>query len=409
MEFKQSQLDNGLTIVTEVNPSAASMAAGFFVRTGSRDETPAEAGVSHFLEHMMFKGTERRSPEDVNREFDELGARYNASTSEENTIYYGAVLPEHQERVLDLLCDMLRPSLRQQDFDMEKNVILEEIALYADRPQFRVYEKLMATHFASHPLGNSILGTGETISDLTRDQMLDYFRRRYSPGNITVVGVGNLDFDAFAAKVEAMCSHWEPCDVGRDLPEPARDGGGTSVVTDSKVTRAHVGLMSPGPSAQDERRYAAELAGAIVGDHTGSRLYYALVEPAIADEASLQYDPFDGTGAFLGFISADADRAAGALKIAREQIAGFVDEGPTDAELRAAKNKIASVATTRGELPMGRLVSVGADWVYRRQYVPLAEDIERLFAVTRDDVAAVARDFDMSALTVLGLGPMEAL
>ena len=208
MEFKQTSLDNGLTIIAEINPDAASIAAGFFVRTGSRDETPEVSGVSHFLEHMTFKGTDRRSAFDVSREFDEMGAQSNAFTSEENTVYWGAVLPEFQTRLLDLLADMLRPALRQEDFDIEKNVIKEEIALYEDEPDFRVYEKLMAEHFEAHPLGNSILGTKESIGNLTSEGMRAYFARRYSPDNMTLVGVGNVDFGSFVDKASGMCSRW---------------------------------------------------------------------------------------------------------------------------------------------------------------------------------------------------------
>src|SRR5918911_4699037 len=163
MRYDHLTLDNGLNIVGEYNEGAQSMAVGYFVRTGSRDETPAISGCSHFLEHMLFKGSDRRSADDVNREFDEIGAQYNAFTSEENTVYYGAVLPEFQERALDLLTDMMRPALRTDDFDMEKKVILEEIALYRDRPQFLVIDEARSTFYPGHPLGQSVLGTTETI------------------------------------------------------------------------------------------------------------------------------------------------------------------------------------------------------------------------------------------------------
>src|SRR5439155_14220684 len=135
----------------------------FLVRTGSRDETTEVSGVSHFLEHMAFKGTERHSAEDVNRIFDEVGAKYNASTGEEVTLFYAAVLPEYLPHTFDLLSDIIHPSLRQEDFDMEKNVILEEIGMYEDQPTFTVYEKLMQTHFAGHPLGRSILGSSASV------------------------------------------------------------------------------------------------------------------------------------------------------------------------------------------------------------------------------------------------------
>src|SRR6266700_3867048 len=166
IRYDRVTLDNGLNIVGEFNDGAQSMAAGYFVRTGARDETAGISGCSHFLEHMMFKGTNRRSADDVNREFDEIGAQYNAFTSEENTVYYGAVLPEYQRRVVDLLTDMMRPALREPDFDVEKNVILEEIALYQDRPQFTVMDDARAAFYDGHPLGNSVLGTTESIQAL---------------------------------------------------------------------------------------------------------------------------------------------------------------------------------------------------------------------------------------------------
>ena len=406
--FEHATLDNGLKIIAEVNPAAASLATGFFVRTGSRDETPDIAGVSHFLEHMVFKGTERRSAFDVNIEFDRMGANYNASTSEENTVYFATVLPEFQDAAVDLLGDLLRPSLRGDDFDMEKNVIVDEIARYEDMPGFRCYEKVMAAHFAGHPLGNSILGTPESIRALSREQMLAYFDSRYSPTNVTAVAVGNVNFETFVAKIEAMCGHWTPYDAPRDTP-PARPSGGRHVVTDEKVNREHIALMSPAPSCQDDDRYAAHLAAAIVGDTTGSRLYYALIDPALADEACMTYDPLDRAGAFLTFISTDPERAGQVLGIVDDVCTRFGQEGPSEAELLAAKNKTATLATMKGERPMGRLTSVGFEWVYRAEHVPLADDIAAMFAVTRDDIRDVMARHDMTAATVLALGPLESL
>ncbi len=408
MEFKQTQLDNGLTVIVELNPAAASMAAGFFVRTGSRDETPEVAGVSHFLEHMIFKGTERRSAFDVNREFDQMGAMYNAFTSEENTVYFGAVLPEFQDRLLDLLCDILRPALRGEDFDIEKNVIVEEIALYQDRPSYRTYEMLMGRYFAGHPLGNRVLGTTESIRALKQSDMQAYFDARYCPANVTVVAVGNVDFNALVDKVGQGCAHWEPREVSRQIL-PAPQEPTQAVICDAKVAREHIGLMSAAPAAQDELRYAAELAATVLGDVTGSRLFYALVEPAIADEAHTSYSPMDQTGAFITFISTDPQRSGQAVKIARDEFKKLCDGGLTDTELQAAKNKIASGATLKGELPMGRLTSVGFDWVYRREYLPLADQIEILFAITLDQVQQLVQDYDLTAATVLALGPVEKL
>jgi len=408
MQFRHTQLDNGLDVIAEVNPAAASTAVGFFVRTGSRDESDEVAGVSHFLEHMVFKGTGRRDAFEVNRAFDDLGAQYNAFTSEENTVFYGAVLPEHQSALLDLLGDVLRPALRQEDFDTEKDVIADEIARYQDVPSFRVYEKLMAAHFACHPLGRSILGTGESIRQMRREDMVAYFERRYSPGNVTLVGVGNLDFDALADEARAVCGSWPRAETPRDRPE--RTGAvGRSVVTDPGVTRQHVGFMSPAPSGQDESRYAAQLLATILGDVTGSRLFYALIEPALADEAHMSYDMMDHAGAFVTFVSTDPDQAPAVVDVVLDECRKFQADGAAEGELQAAKNKIASAATLKGEVPMGRLTAVGFDWVYRREYVPLAEQIEMMFAITGDQVLEVARTYDLTATTLLALGPREAL
>src|SRR5947208_10256703 len=171
MTFHQHTLPNGLQLIGETSPPAKSVAVGFFVRTGARDESPDVCGVTHFLEHMVFKGTPRRTAWDVNRDFDRIGAQYNAYTSEENTVFYAAILPEYVPQALDILADILRPSLRVEDFDMEKKVIIEEIGMYDDQPMMSAYDRAKRIYFADHPLGNTILGTKESVSALTRDQM----------------------------------------------------------------------------------------------------------------------------------------------------------------------------------------------------------------------------------------------
>src|SRR6516225_3464365 len=153
-------------MIGETSPSARSVALGFFVRTGARDETTDVSGVTHFLEHMVFKGTPRRTALDVNRDFDRIGAQYNAFTSEENTVFYAAVLPEYLPQTVDILSDILRPSLRDDDFDMEKKVIIEEIGMYEDQPMSSAFDQARHLYFGEHPLGQSILGTKETVGGL---------------------------------------------------------------------------------------------------------------------------------------------------------------------------------------------------------------------------------------------------
>src|SRR5882762_6189314 len=173
LTFKHHQLANGLDVIAEVNPDSYSVALGLFVKTGARDETADVNGVSHFLEHMMFKGSDKYTWEDVNRIFDEIGARYNAFTSQEMTAYYANVLPEFTERAVEHLAHLLRPAIRVEDFTTEKKVILEEIAMYLDDPGHRLYEELMESHFGNHPLSRSVLGPADTIRNLKRPQMAE--------------------------------------------------------------------------------------------------------------------------------------------------------------------------------------------------------------------------------------------
>src|SRR4051794_38277946 len=175
MPFHSHTLPNGMQVIGETSPSARSAALGFFVRTGARDETEDVSGVTHFLEHMVFKGTPHRTALDVNRDFDRIGAHYNAFTSEENTVFYASILPEYLPQAVDILADILRPSLRTEDFEMEKKVIIEEIGMYDDQPTWSAYDHAKKCYFDVHPLGNSILGTAESITALTRDQMHSYF------------------------------------------------------------------------------------------------------------------------------------------------------------------------------------------------------------------------------------------
>ncbi|HPS53950.1 MAG TPA: pitrilysin family protein, partial [Phycisphaerae bacterium] len=308
----------------------------------------------------------------------------------------------------DLLGDILRPSLRQTDFDTEKGVILEEIAMYDDMPHFRVYDNLMADHFSGHPLGNSILGTKESIKALKRDQMQHYFDRRYSPTNVTLVAVGRIDFDALVKKAEEICGGWKPFDAPRSVT-PCDGSRSRKIIVDAKLARENMGFMSPAPSFMSEERFAADVLAGILGDATGSRLYYALIETGLADEASCQYSCMDGSGALMTFISCDPQNAQKVADITSNEYRKFLADGPSEAELAAAKNKFATGATLKGELPMGRLTAVGFDWVYRGEYIPLHDQIQKLLDVTCKDVVALAKECEIDNPTALVLGPTEKM
>ena len=221
MPFHQTTLDNGLEVIAELNDRAHSVAAGFFVKTGSRDESSDLAGVSHFLEHMTFKGTPRRDALAVNRDFDRVGAKHNAQTSEEDTFYHVTCLPEYLPPAFDVLSDILRPTLRGEDFETEKQVIIEEIRMYLDNPMSVAYEAAKMAHYGGHPLGNSILGTVESITAMTADQMREYFARRYSPANIVLAFAGKGGMGAAGRAGRAHCGSWQGGPASRQAV-PAR-------------------------------------------------------------------------------------------------------------------------------------------------------------------------------------------
>ena len=408
MRYDQLTLDNGLQLIGEYNDEALSMAAGFFCRTGSRDEVGAESGVSHFLEHMMFKGTETLDYDDINKTFDRLGAQYNAFTSEENTVYYGQVLPEFQSELVGLLGQMMRPALRQTDFDMEKNVILEEIAMYDDRPLWVAHDHCRQRRYAPHPLANSVLGTSASITALQREQMADYFRRRYAADNLTFALAGRYDWDAVVAQIQTLCGDWTAQGATRTLSAPPA-GGGVEVVTLDRFKQCNLYLLCPGYAGQDARRWAAMVTATALGVGQASRLHWALVHPGLAEEASLSHDDEDQAGSFAGVIVCEPEKTQEVLDIYRTTLAKAQDEGLTADEVQRSVTRFASGLVLQSETSLNRLVGVGFDWVYRRRVMPLQELLDTIQAVTVDDCNAVLAERPFDQLSAVCVGPVETL
>jgi predicted Zn-dependent peptidase len=404
MEFRVHKLANGLTVIGEVNKSAKSSAVGFFVRTGSRDEDVQINGVSHFLEHMVFKGTERLSPFAVNEAFDRTGAQYNAFTSEENTVFYAAVLPEYLAEITRLWIEMMRPALRTEDFNIEKQVIKEEIAMYKDQPNYDVLDRCRALYFGGHPCGHSVLGAKETIDAMTAEQMRGYFAGRYSPNNMVAVFAGNFNWDAIKDIVEAGCGSWESRDVKRELTD-TRGKREKQRIEKANLVREHICLMSPAVSAEDKRRFAAALLGEIVGDDVGSRFFWELVDKAMAETASLEFAPMDGTGLYYTYIRCSSENAAKAMETVGKIFADVTINGVTEDELTKAKNKVLSALVIKNELPMGRLVDLGFNWTYLGQYRPIEEEVKAVKAVTVAEINALLKDYPLGEFAQFSLGP----
>ena len=407
MEFKSDKLENGLIIIGEINKSAKSAAVGFFVKTGSRDESEQINGVSHFLEHMLFKGTDKLSAMQVNEAFDRTGAQYNAFTSEENTVFYAAVLPEYLAQVTQLWTQLMRPALRDEDFNIEKNVIKEEIAMYKDLPNYDVMDQCRTLHFDGHPCGNSVLGSVESIDNLTAEQMRGYFAKRYAPNNIVLACAGNFDWDQIRSLAADSCGSWRRQDVGRQIKD-SRGSRKKQRHEKANLVREHISLMSAGVSAQDPRRFAASLLGVIVGDDVGSRFFWALVDKALAEAASMQFGAMDGTGVFSSYIRCSRENVTKVLDIIKGIFDDLARDGVTEDELTKAKNKILSALVIKNELPMGRLIDLGFNWTYLQKYQTIEDDVEAIKAVTIEDIHSLIEQFRPGEFTLLSLGPMRS-
>jgi predicted Zn-dependent peptidase len=410
LKFLHERLPNGLDVIAEVTDSALSTSVGFFVRTGARDETDAEWGVSHFLEHMIFKGTADLSADEINRRFDWMGASANAFTSEEDTAYHAAVLPEQQEEVTSLLARMMRPALREEDFATEKLVILEEIRMYDDQPPFGADDRCRAAFFGGHPLARSVLGTVASIESLPVEAMRDYHRRRYAPGNMVLAATGAVDFAALVASARRQCGDWEP------LPTPPRraaapiaaDAGEQCIVRPGSVLEYAVRL-SAGPPGDDDDRFAAKLAAAILGDGSGSRLYWALVDTGEAEQATLHHQDFLDAGMFATQLSCDPEDARPLLERILEVYRRTSEEGIGRAELEQHRNKLAGRWVLLGERPRRRLFDVGPEWAHSGTYRSVADDLRTIEGLSLDDVRRVLDRWPLHGpgTTVLA-GPLGA-
>jgi len=407
MRFLRERLDNGLEIIAEVTDGALSTSVGFFVRTGSRDESADLWGASHFLEHMVFKGTHDLSADEINRRLDWMGASANAFTSEEDTVYHAAVLPSQQHAAVDLLGRMMRPALREEDFVTEKLVILEEIRMYDDQPPFGADDRCRAAFFGGHPLARSVLGTVESIEALPVEAMREYHRRRYAPGNIVLAATGAVDFEALVESARRLCGDWEPL----PLPERRRPATSADRVVFDRIVRPTATLeyavrMSAGPAGDDDDRFAAKLLAVVLGDESGSRLYWALVDSGEAEHASCHHHDFLDAGLMITQLSGDADDVDALLERVLEVYGSAATGGIGRPEFEQARNKLAGRVVLEGERPRRRLFHVGLEWSHGGIYRSIADNLRIVESLTVADLHRVMARWplDGPGVTVLA-GP----
>ena len=409
MSFEEDDLESGLKIIGEVNPSSRSCAIGFFVRTGSRDENPGESGLSHFLEHMVFKGSETRDSTKVNKELDLIGASSNAFTSEENTVYYGSVLPEYLPRMIDLFGDILRPALREADFAMEKKVILEEIEMYEDQPGWKIFETAKSHFFGTHPLSHSVLGTKESVSALKTTGMHEYFDRRYVAGNVTVAVAGNFEWNKVRSQLMRVCDAWPEGVARRNDIRQTTGTGEFLVEPKADVKQEYVVFVTPGPPAAHHLRYAATLLAMVLGDAGNSRLHWGLVDTADAESADCSYQEYDGTGAYYVSLVCTPEKSEANIAKVQKILAELQAKGITDDELNQARNKALARLVRASEKPSTRMMAIGSDWTYLKHYRSLDEEIRNYEKVNQHSLKQLIDRYSCLHPTVVALGPQKKI
>ncbi|MEO1008092.1 MAG: pitrilysin family protein [Planctomycetota bacterium] len=403
IEFKHERLASGIDVIAEIDHDAASSAVGVFVRTGARDEPAEVMGVSHFLEHMMFKGPEDLAAEALNAAMDDLGASNNAYTTAEMTSFYAHTLPEALPAATDLIVRMMSPALREDDFETERGVILEEIAMYDDNPFWVLLEAATERHYRGHPLGHRVLGTTDTVGSMSPAQMRDYFRRRYTAEASTVAFAGDVDFEAMVQRIEASTASW-----ARGAPPPreaaAASGAGRFEMERDTVSRGYLLAVMPAPSLADERRYAARLMSQVLGAPGNSRLHWTLVEPGIADEATAAYFGQDGEGLLVAYASGDPERLEEIERVVTAELARAAAEATED-DLARLRSKAATGVTIGGERPADRMQRIGARWTVLGEYRTLQDELERVRGVSLADLRALSEAYPPTPATIGVLRP----
>jgi predicted Zn-dependent peptidase len=404
-----TELDSGLRVVTEVVPSVRSVALGMWVRTGSRDETPAQAGVSHFLEHLLFKGTERHSAIEISELFDGMGAAANAATGKETTHLHTRFLDEHTEAAFDLMAEMLlSPALPPDEIDSEREVVLEEIAMYEDEPQDRVHDVLAEAIYGDHPLGRRVLGRAEVIGSIPVPKIAGYHHQRYTAPNIVVAAAGHLEHDRIVALAERLLSA-SAADGAGELngagePEPQRFR-----FYEKDTEQYHICFGGPGISRADERRYALGVLDAIFGGSVSSRLFREVREKrGLAYSVGSYTEQFVDRGTIAMYVGTRAENVAEACEIIGRELTRLHSDGVTTEELTRAKEHVKGRMVLGLEATGARMARIARGILFDVPLHSLDELLERVDAVEADELAELAHElYDPAGLAAACVGPDE--
>jgi predicted Zn-dependent peptidase len=405
-----TELDSGERIVSERLDHVRSAAVGYWIGAGSRDEEAGQAGVTHFIEHLLFKGTGTYSAVEIAEIFDGLGGELNAATSREHTLVYARVPDHHLETAMDVMGDMVfAPSFA--DLDSEREVVLEEIAMYEDAPQDLVHDLIAEAVFGDHPLGRPVIGTAEVISSIPREAIDRYHDEMYVPGNIVVAAAGNIEHDHVVELVEAALARRRATARSRpNVRPPLVQAPPPALRFQRKDTEQyHVCLGAPGISRSDRRRFAASLLDAILGGSASSRLFQEIREKRGMAYAVYSFvSQYTDTGQIGVYLGTREDNLADALAIAAEQIADVAAGNLPDAELARAKENLKGRILLSMESTSTRMNRLGKSLITDSELLSLDRIVAEIDAVEADSVSELAAALlAPEQLSAACIGPSE--
>ena len=410
--IRRSEHDSGMRLVTERMPGVRSATLGVWVTIGSRDENDRISGASHFLEHVLFKGTRTRSALDIAEAFDAVGGDLNAFTAKEHTAFYARVLDRDLPMAIDHLADMLQDSvIRAADLDAERQVILEEINMHEDAPDELVHDLFMQTLWPGDPLGRAVLGTVETVSSISRDQVRRFWKQHYVPGNFVVAAAGNIDHDAVGEMLtERMVHRPEVAARGSMIRRPSDPPGpsGRSAVRHRATEQAHICLGTAGLARSDPHRYAFSLVNDAVGGGMSSRLFQEIREKrGLVYSVYAYHSMFARTGAFVVYAGTTPSKARDVMHIVRDQLQDVAENGLTDEEVERSRSHIKGAMVLSLEDTSSRMSRLGKSEMAHGEVITLDEVLEKLDAVTAEECRDVAADVLSRPRSVTVIGPFD--
>jgi predicted Zn-dependent peptidase len=405
-DIQRADLPNGLAIVTERMPQVRSVSVGVWLGTGSRAEPAERNGIAHFIEHMVFKGTEKRSAEEIAQSVDSVGGMLDAFTAKEMTCFNAKVLDEHLPVAVDVLSDLvLHPRFDSEDIAKEKQVVLEEIKMEEDNPEYVIHELFTQNFWRGHPLGMPILGTPKTVSEFSQAAVRERFSEWYAPNRAVITAAGNLEH---ARLVDLVVREFEGA---ARSPAPAKpEPPGTRAFIEQRdkkdLEQVHIVLGVPSYPLAHERRYAASILNVILGGGMSSRLFQNIRErQGLAYAIESDISPYTDSGVLSVYAGTSKESAAKLIRSVCDEFRSVRSNGVSDEELRRAKDHLKGSMMLSLESTSARMSNLARQVMYLSRFISLDEMLASIEAVTREEVHAIARDFfepDRITLTVLG-------